>query len=643
MAELRRSLGYFAIISLAVASIMGTGLFYGAGIAPQYAGNASILSWVVLSLFGLYIAACFGELTSMFPEAGGVYEFCKRAYGRFFSFIIGWVAWLVGNITTSLIVVAAVNLIMPSHPGTIIWKFFIAVGIIILLNYIAFLGSEASAATLVMLATVSFVVILAFLIPGFGHIDPANFQPFFEFGTGAIFVAVFFIAESFFGWESATFLSEETNNPEKVIPKSLIIGTLITAVAVILVNIVSLGAVPWRELAGADVPFLYVAGQIFNPLTAKLLAIGVFVTMINSAFGGAVTMPRLILALARDRLFLSQFSKIHKTRATPYKAIIFQTIVSLLILYMGFGSYFLLLSLLLPLGFIMYAFVLLAVPILRKKMPGMKRPFNAPFPIIGPIISVMFILYLVVKWIAYEPNAWSVLSLGVSLVFFGFPLYFLISLYYDPEMITEANDIVAYFTLFTERISLPGKVKKEILAILGSLKGKTVLEYGCSVGTLTLDLARAVGPDGRLYAVDLSRNDLKITQKRIEKLVWSSKERIHGRVTIIHDDQQVYRLHSGVSYSDVIVSVGMLGYIQDIEKMLREFYSILPPDGKICFVEYGDFFKLIPNVEWLSKNEVVSEVFRRAGFSVQVERKKGLFWNYIYVYGIKSHEAITLV
>ena len=124
MAELRRSLGYFAIISLAVASIMGTGLFYGAGIAPQYAGNASILSWVVLSLFGLYIAACFGELTSMFPEAGGVYEFCKRAYGRFFSFIIGWVAWLVGNITTSLIVVAAVNLIMPSHPGTIIWKFF---------------------------------------------------------------------------------------------------------------------------------------------------------------------------------------------------------------------------------------------------------------------------------------------------------------------------------------------------------------------------------------------------------------------------------------------------------------------------------------------------------------------------------------
>src|SRR3989338_10888696 len=131
MAELRRSLGYFAIISLAVASIMGTGLFYGAGIAPQYAGNASILSWVVLSLFGLYIAACFGELSSMFPEAGGVYEFCKQAYGRFFSFIIGWTAWLVGNITTSLTVVAAVSIILPAGKSFLLYKIMFAIAIII--------------------------------------------------------------------------------------------------------------------------------------------------------------------------------------------------------------------------------------------------------------------------------------------------------------------------------------------------------------------------------------------------------------------------------------------------------------------------------------------------------------------------------
>jgi len=78
MAELKRSMGFWTILALAISSIMGTGLFYGTGIASKYAGNASILSWVLLSLFALYVSSCFGELTSMFPEAGGVYEFCKQ-------------------------------------------------------------------------------------------------------------------------------------------------------------------------------------------------------------------------------------------------------------------------------------------------------------------------------------------------------------------------------------------------------------------------------------------------------------------------------------------------------------------------------------------------------------------------------------
>src|SRR3989344_2753829 len=159
MSELKRSLGYTTIIALAVASIMGTGMFFGAGIAPQYSGNASLLAWVILAIFSMYIAACFGELSSMFPEAGGVYEFCKQAYGRFFSFIIGWTTWLVGNITTSLVVVAAVNLVIPSGQSYLIYKILTAVAIIILLNYISFLGVDASAATLILLSIITFALI----------------------------------------------------------------------------------------------------------------------------------------------------------------------------------------------------------------------------------------------------------------------------------------------------------------------------------------------------------------------------------------------------------------------------------------------------------------------------------------------------
>ncbi|HLC49837.1 MAG TPA: hypothetical protein VJI97_00230, partial [Candidatus Nanoarchaeia archaeon] len=87
-------------------------------------------------------------------------------------------------------------------------------------------------------------------------------------------------------------------------------------------------------------------------------------------------------------------------------------------------------------------------------------------------------------------------------------------------------------------------------------------------------------------------------------------------------------------------SIGMMGYLQDISKVLKEMRSLLPYGGKIVFVDYADFFKVIPNSAWLSDDKAIEKVFRDAGFSVFVARKKGLFWNYVYVYGIKFHESI---
>ena len=107
-----------------------------------------------------------------------------------------------------------------------------------------------------------------------------------------------------------------------------------------------------------------------------IVNIGIFVSLMGSAAGEIITLPRLILALARDKLFITQFSSIHEKFNTPYKAIIFQTIVSLLVFGMAFGSYDLLLRLMLPLGLIMYFFVILSVPLLRKKEPQTQRHFK---------------------------------------------------------------------------------------------------------------------------------------------------------------------------------------------------------------------------------------------------------------------------
>ena len=634
MAELKRALDFWTILALSIASIMGTGMFFGAAIGARYSGNASILSWVIMSFVAVYISMFFSELVSMFPKAGGIYEFSKQAYNRFTSFIIGWLAWIVGNLTTALMIVAAIDYLIPD-PSQFIIKMVISITLIVLLNAIAFLGIEASGMVVIILATFSISLILSVILPGIFIMDVSNLSPLFTYGITPILVTIFFIAESFFGWESATYLSEETKNPERTIPKALIYGTVIVGVLATLISSVSLGIIPFQILIDATAPLSIVFERIYGAF-GNILNYGVFIALIGSAAGGIITMPRLILALARDKLFIAQLSEIHPTFKTPHKAIIFQTIISLIIFGMAFGRYRTLLNLLLPLGVIMYIFIIIIVPILRYKYPNAPRSFKVPLGKIGAYLLVGFLFSLMALWIIAEPAAWQILRLGLSFVAIGIPIYLLLEMYYNPDFIIGINDALAYFTLLTERFILPKGVRKEVLALLGDIKNKNILEFGCSVGTLTLHLAENVKPSGKVYATDLSEKDLIITKNRMIK-------KGHTHVIIIHDEHQINRVHPDVPHVDVIVSIGMMGYLQDVKKVLREMWEIMPYGGKIVFVDYADFFKVIPNVAWLSKDKVIEKVFRDVGFSVFVKRQKGMFWNYVYVYGVKFSEDIPYV
>ncbi len=635
MAELKRVLGFWVTLSLAISSIMGTGLFFGMGIASRYSGNASILAWVIMSIVAIYISMYFAELVSMYPMAGGVYEFSKHAYSRFLSFLMGWIAWLVGNLTTALLIVAAIDYLVPD-PSLALLKIGISIGFILLLNTVAFYGIELSAISLVVFAFISISVLASIIIPGLFFITPEKYSPFFISGAASMLVTMFLIAESYFGWESATYLAEETKDAQRIIPIAIILGTVIVGILGILVTAVSLGIIPWEILALSDAPLSMVSERIFSNFGVNVINIGIFAALIGSAASGIITMPRLILALARDKLFIAQLSTIHEKYKTPHKAIIFQTIVSLLVFGMTFGRYRQLLSLLLPLGLLMYFAIVLAVPILRFKEPNLPRKFKVPFLAIGSLILMALLIGITIAWAQTDPTAVNTLKLGLSLIIVGVPIYFLLKMYYDPSAIISINNSLAYITLLTEKIILPKSTREEILALLGDISNKKVLEFGCSVGTLTMHLAESVKPGGKVYATDLATRDLAITRRRLKK-------RGHSHVIVVHDEHQVNRVHPSIPNVDAIVSIGMMGYLQDVKKVLREMRDLLPYGGKIVFVDYADFFKVIPNVAWLSNDKVIEQIFRSAGFSVFVTRKKGLFWNYVYVYGIKFHENVPYI
>ncbi|HHE36291.1 MAG TPA: hypothetical protein ENL16_00565 [Candidatus Woesearchaeota archaeon] len=86
-----------------------------------------------------------------------------------------------------------------------------------------------------------------------------------------------------------------------------------------------------------------------------------------------------------------------------------------------------------------------------------------------------------------------------------------------------------------------------------------------------------------------------------------------------------------------------MSYMQDFKKILREMNRILPDGGRICFVEYVNFFRILPDAEWVADTAKLKRIFREAGFSVRIEKKHGLFWNYLFVYGIKSDKDVPVV
>jgi amino acid transporter len=626
--ELQKVLSFRTILLITISSIMGTGIFFLPATGAAHAGPASLLSWVAISLIAIYISMCFGELTSMFPKAGGVYEFCKQAYGRFPSFIIGWITILAGNITIAMLIVGGIQYLLPVHIP--FFKTGLSLLFVFLFNYIGYKGMKTSAVMLVTFACITIATPIVLILAGIISFNPGNLTPFFVFPASSILVTIFLIAETFFGWESACFLAGETKDGQKVMPKALVIGTICIAAIALLLVVTSLSAIPWQVFGESSSPLSDLGQAYFGRLGLDVFTILVYISIIGSVAAWIVAAPRLLLSMAEDRLFLTQFAKIHPKYNTPYKSIMFQTVLTTILVIMGSGSYQTLLHLLVPMVLVLYSFVLFSVVILRYKKPEVKRWFKAPLGKIGPVLVVLFMLFLLAMWAIETHGATRLIGIGISMILVGVPLYLLLQLYYDPKTIIRVNDMFAYLALMTERLTLPKKVRLELIALLGNLKNKHVLEYGCNVGTLTLLLAEEVTPGGKVYATNESPHQLAITKKRIEK-------EGHMHVRLMQDKPN--KIHPRVPRIDTVVSVGMIGSTEVEERTLAQLNKRLNKGARIVFMDYDKFYDVIPNIDWLSEDKKIKAIFRKEGFDVDVVRKQGFAWQYIYIFGRKVKEV----
>jgi APA family basic amino acid/polyamine antiporter len=640
------------LLIITINSIMGTGVFFLPAVGTAKSGPASIIAWVIMSVYAISMAGVFGELAGMFSFGGGVYEYSKKAFSTFPSFIIGWITMLSSYVTIAMLVVGAIMYLLPLGGLEEINMFGLSlppeamiVGIslffIIAFNYVAYMGMETGAIMLVTFGLITMTTVTALIVPSwFEGFNTASFQPFMPAGAGSVFLTLFFIAETFFGWESVCLFTPQVKNGRRNVPKALLIGTGIIIVFA-LVFVVSSINIAGGQITATDAPVEGTLGSFQTPISDlgrmhygafgyDLFTILCYVAIIGSVAGWIVSSPGLIQTLAEDKLFPKQLAELHHKKKTPYKAIIFQTIVISILVFVAAGSYEELLHLLLPLVLALYSFTVIAFIKMRYTKKEQDRAFKLPFGVpigVGIILFHMFVLGI---WVIKDHSAMQTVLFGTSLIVLGIPLYFLLTMYYNPEAIRKVQEATASFSLLTESVFIPSKVRKEVFDLIGDIQDKNVLEYGCGVGTFSKQIAQHVSRQKRVYVTSMSKKELVLTHKRL------AKKQLHEHVIFIHDDHHVNRIHPDVGVVDAVVSFGMLSYMQNVEQILSDLRNTTSPGARICFVDYIDFFKVLPNNDWLAKIDVLEDKFKEYGFSVEVKKIKGMLWNYLFIYGFKA-------
>lgn len=648
----KRKLTTFVILFILINTILGSSLFYLPGLGVTSSGAASIIAWVLIFIIAILMTSYFAELITLHPTSGGTYEFCKRAYGRFGSFNAGWLIWIAGNFGMALSIVAAAEYFIPNTwANFFIMRILFAAIWIVVLNYMAFRSIDAGVTMLVTFGIIASVVVIFMILPSFISISnllqgslqsPFSlelFQPFFRHEGPSIFaflgLSLLLISEAFFGFEALSYMANEAAEPKKL-HKVMFAGIIISGIIMTIYIFSSLGTIPYADYVSNARPFAVQAFNTMGEFGETFVVFGMYLVIVGAAAAWPITGSRLIQAMAKDKIFLRHFAKLHPKHNSPYRAVYFQTIIVFIFSWFIFRGYVVkwgdpyrtIYLIYVVLSLIVLSLVLLSVPILRRKEKDLERPFKAPFGTLGPILLVGLFLLLIINWIRIEGSLATInIQLALSFLVLGLPFYFFVEMLYNPQSIMKVNEKLSFLVVWGEKIFFPLSIKRKIVENMGDVQGKTILEYGCSVGTLTKKLAAKVGPKGKIFATDISLHKTEVTDKKTKHL---------SQVSVYHHPHLGDFKLKLKRKIDGVISVGTLSYMQNPLKILTNLGKHVKPKGEIVFLDYDKFFYIIPNVTWLQDNQQLINLFSKAGFAVSVQRKRSLLWQYIVVVGIKK-------
>jgi len=433
---LSRELGLFDITMLGIAAMIGAGIFALTGIAAGIAGPALIIAFFLNGIIATLTSLAYAELGSAMPEAGGAYPWVREAMGGFFGFLSGWCCWTAQCIACSLYAVtfgAFLSELTKSIPlpQTLLAKFF-SVAIVTLLAYINYRGVKESGRVGGFVTVAKLVILLVFIVFGLyatfrrpDWIKAFTTPSFFPHGFAGVLAAMGLTYIAFEGYDIIVQSGEEVKEPEKNIPKAVVLALWVSVSIYILVAFAAIGSVQtnipsWMYLGKLkEFGLIKVADKIM-PLGGFLIILGGLISTVSAMNATIYSSSRVAFAMGRDNYLPSFLAKIHDKNRTPHLATLFSyaiiaTMAVLPIEVVATAADIMFLTL-----FILVNLVLI---VLRYRRPDIKRPFKVPAVPWIPLAAI--ILQLIIGYfLVTEIKHGDIVLGGTALwMLFGYMIY----------------------------------------------------------------------------------------------------------------------------------------------------------------------------------------------------------------------------
>ena len=441
--ELIRGLGLWTATAIVIGDTIGTGVFLVASDMARAVGSVSLVlaAWIVGGFIVLFGAFCYAELGAAFPKAGGPYVYLSRGLGPLWGFLFGWMsAFLERPVAMATLAAGFVRFLgffMPvlfnplfvTHIGGYSFSFTVAQPVAALIVVIAtavnYFSVRMSGVIQILLTVLKMAAILVIVVGGllFGAKHSGrNVHDAAPFGfgmIGALLTALVPAMWAYNGFNDLGDLGEEISQPQKNIPRAIILGLLAVGGLYLMANVVYFHVLPFQEVATST----HVASDVVQSFAGSRGALWLTIAMAISALGAlhvvVLTGARIPYAMARDGVFFRFAERIHPSFHTPSGSLVFLGAIAAILTLTG--TFEELYALFVFAVWIFFALTAIALIRLRVKEPNLSRPYRVwGYPVTPAIFLIAAVALTVNLWTIRPVRS----SIGLGVILAGVPFFY---------------------------------------------------------------------------------------------------------------------------------------------------------------------------------------------------------------------------